>query len=399
MKILLIHNFYRIIGGECHAVLAQKRLLERYGHQVILFSEHSSDLEKASTFKRLGAATRVRGNNRICHHLQQLIREKKPDLAHVHNVFPMLSAKIYPTLKQLGVPVVQTIHNLRLICPGGLMFKNGSVCEECPSRGLQRAVARRCVQDSLIPSLLYADALRHAWSKGWFTEAIDRYLVLNNFTSNKLATAGIPRERQTILPNFVEIDQTKPAEKLPYVLYLGRLSSEKGIQTLLDAWLNLEGIELKIAGAGELEQFVKEQAAGRLKNKIEFLGYVNGEEKNRLLREAVATVLPSTCYENCPISVLESLAAGTPALVTAMGGLPDIVRHGHDGLVFPAQDPPAINEAVAQLRDNPQLAETMSANAIASAKERFSAESHYRGLMDIYNKLLGSQSRSTREAN
>jgi glycosyltransferase involved in cell wall biosynthesis len=391
MNILLIHNFYRITGGECHAVLSQQRLLEKNGHRVILYSEHSSELERASSMRRLSAAMAVRGNNRVSRNLRQLIIAEKPDLAHVHNVFPILSPKIYPTLKQQGIPVVQTIHNLRLICPGGFMFANGEICEECRHRGLQQAVARRCVQGKRIPSLLYADAIRHAWNKGWFPDAIDRYLVLNRFFGEKLTSAGIPSDRQRILPNFVDAPYSNPAEKQPYVLFLGRLSPEKGIETLLDAWSGLEGITLKIAGGGELEQLVQEQATGRLRRKIEFLGYVKGERKTRLLREALATVLPSTWYENCPISVLESLAAGTPALVSSLGGLPDLVRHGHDGLIFQPDDPGALNKAVTQLRDNPSLVSAMSANALASAKHRFSPETHYCGLMDIYGELLDNQ--------
>lgn len=392
MKILLIHNFYRITGGECHAVLSQQRLLEKKGHRVILYSAHSSDLEQIKAHNRLVAATRVRGNNRICRDLRRVIRKEKPDLAHVHNVFPILSPKIYPTLKQLGIPVVQTIHNLRLICPGGLMFTNGSVCEECLHHGLNNAVTHRCVRGGRVPSFIYADAIQRAWSKGWFTDAIDRYLVLNSFFGDKLAAGGIARSKQRLLPNFVEVPHSSPAAKKPYVLFLGRLSPEKGIGTLLDAWSTLDDVTLKIAGAGELEPLVREQAAGKLKSKVEFLGYVEAEEKARLLREAMATVTPSSWYENCPISVLESLAAGTPALVTSMGGLPDLVRHGEDGLIFPPENPTALNKAVTQLRDNSSLVATLSTNALASARERFSPNVHYRGLMNIYGELLENKS-------
>jgi glycosyltransferase involved in cell wall biosynthesis len=392
VKILLVHNFYRITGGECHAVRSQQRLLEKKGHRVILYSAHSSDLEQTTALNRLAAATRVRGNNRVCRDLQRVIREEKPDLAHVHNVFPILSPKIYPTLKQLGVPVVQTIHNLRLICPGGFMFTNGNVCEKCLHHSLNNAVIHRCVQGNRISSLVYADAIHRAWRKGWFPDAIDRYLVLNNFFGEQLTARGIARSKQRVLPNFVEIPDTGHTAKKPYVLFLGRLSPEKGIHTLLEAWSELDGITLKIAGAGELEPLVKEQAAGRLKNRIEFLGYVEAEEKTRLLREAMATVTPSTWYENCPISVLESLAAGTPALVTSMGGLPDLVRHGKDGFVFPPENSTALNKAVTQLRDNPSLVTALSANAFASAKDRFSPNVHYRGLMNIYGELLENKS-------
>jgi len=234
MRILLIHNFYRNRGGECHAVYAQQHLLEQNGHQVIPFSADSSDLMRASFGQNLLAATGVRGNNRISRDLQKLIQIEKPDLAHVHNVFPILSPKIYPILKQLGVPIVQTIHNLRMICPGGLMYTDGSVCDECQVRGLHRAVVRRCIQGKYIPSLLYANAIQHAWNRGWIPNAIDRYLVLNRFFGNKLAAAGIPRERQRLLPNFVEVSHEAPAKKKPYVLFLGRLSAEKEIQTLLE---------------------------------------------------------------------------------------------------------------------------------------------------------------------
>jgi glycosyltransferase involved in cell wall biosynthesis len=387
VKILLVHNFYNVTGGECHAVRAQQRLLEQNGHEVVAFFRENKALKAASPLTKLVAATGARENHAAMRELKRLVRRERPMLAHVHNVFPMISPSIYRHLHVLGVPVVQSVHNLRLRCPGGLMYRQGQVCEECTTRGLQRAVVNRCVQGSLATSLLYADAVSHAWRKGYFTQGIDRFIVFNDFFGAQMRAAGIPAERVSLLPNFVPTPETAVARKSPYALYLGRLSPEKGIATLLDAWLEVEGLTLKIAGGGDLSKEVERRCETELAGKAEYLGYVQGEEKQQLLRHASLSILPSECHENCPISLLESLAAGTAVVVTRMGGLPGMVKEDETGFVVEPGDAPALAEAVKRFREKPMLADVMGRSALAEARDRYGPEAHYQGLMAIYREI------------
>ena len=222
-------------------------------------------------------------------------------------MFPLLSPSVYVVLKRCGVPVVQTIQNYRFLCPNGLFFTHGRVCEECTTRGYFSAVRNRCIHDSLAASALYASAVALAWRSRNLPGNIDRYIAPSQFVADALITGGVPPSRIRICGNFVESLYTTPASKGRYFLYLGRLSAEKGVRTLLDAMQNAPGVTLKVAGRGPLEDEMKKHAAGKA---VEFLGFVSGAEKEHLIREARGMIVPSEWYENFPLSVAESLSLG-----------------------------------------------------------------------------------------
>ena len=388
MKILLIHNFYKVAGGECHAVHAQRRLLQENGHEVITFFRDSKALSSARPLEKLRTAAGVRGNHGAMGDLAHLVQRECPDVAHVHNVFPLISPLVYRVLYSFGIPVVQTVHNLRLRCPGGLMFTHGKVCEECTTSGLKRAVINRCVQGSLAASLLYADAVSHAWRSGYIEQNIDRFIVFNSFFRRQVLATGIPGKRLMTLPNFVPLPFNEVADKQPYALYLGRLSAEKGVDTLLDAWRQVDGLVLKIAGGGDLSSTVEKRCTTDLAGKVEYLGYVEGHEKQDLLRRARVFVLPSEWYENCPIALLESMAAGTAAVVTRMGGLPDMVDDGETGFVVEAGNVRALAQALQRFSDEPDLASDMGTTALLNARAKYGPAAHHAGLMAIYQSVI-----------
>jgi len=328
-------------------------------------------------------------NTRIARRLESHVFEHKPDLAHVHNVFPMLSPSVYSSLRDNSVPVVQTIHNYRFLCPNGLFYVNGRVCEACQVKGYWEAVTNRCMHGSIATSALYAAAVAWGWRGGAFRSCIDRYIALNTFTAGKLVAGGVPKEKIDICGNFVSDFADVPSAKRHYALYLGRLSSEKGLSTLLAAARLVPELPLKIAGTGPLEADLRREVGEPGMNHVELVGHVTGEVKRRLIAEALCTIVPSECHENFPLSLVESLALGTPVIASWMGGLPDLIEHGRTGLLFQAGDAEALAECLRRISDSEAGTYEMAVNALARARERFTPQRHLEQLLEIYRDAIG----------
>lgn len=397
MKILQVHNFYRTRGGECRVVEAEKRLLESHGHTVVQFVADSTSLDHMTLSQKASTFLQIPYNFQIARGLHNYVSEHKPDLAHVHNVFPMLSPAVYLALKRNHIPVVQTIHNFRFLCPNGLFYVNGSVCEACQEKGYWAAVRNRCMHGSMATSALYAAAIAWGWRSGAFGSCIDRFIVLNKFTAGKLIAAGVPEEQIRICGNFVSDFAEAPAAKQRYVLYLGRLSSEKGLSTLLAAARSVPELPLKIAGTGPLEVDLRRIVGEPGMNHVEIVGYVTGEAKRRLIAKALCTVVPSECYENFPLSGVESLALGTPVIASRIGGLPDLVEHGHTGLLFPPGDTGALAECLHRMSLRASDTCEMALNALVTARERFSPQRHLEQLLEIYSDAVRATSTAVTE--
>lgn len=385
MRILQIHNYYRTPGGECRVVDDERLLLEQHGEDVYLYSKHSKDIDTYSWWRRIRTLQQVPLNRAIVGELTDLVRRLCPDVAHVHNVFPMISVGIYDVLHALGIPVVQTVHNYRFLCPNGTFFVGGKVCEDCSTADFGPCVRKKCMHGSRVVSHYYARAISRGWSANIFPSAVTRFLALNEFTAGRLEQSGIARSSIRICPNFVTVPMGEADRKEPFALYLGRLSEEKGLWTLLKAVEMLPaGARVVIAGTGPQETMLRRYADSRLRGMVSFAGYVSGEEKFKLIRRAACVVVPSEWYENCPISVLEALACGTAVVASAIGGLPELVRNGETGCLF---DPGSVEQLAGALRsyiENPRLAVDHGVAAQRLASEQFSGEVHYRGLRAAY---------------
>jgi glycosyltransferase involved in cell wall biosynthesis len=236
----------------------------------------------------------------------------------------------------------------------------------------------------MVTSALYAAAVAWGWRGGTFRSCIDRYIALNTFTAGKLVAGGVPKEKIHICGNFVSNFAETTAMKQGYALYLGRLSAEKGLTTLLAAARLVPELPLKIAGTGPLEVDLRKALTEPGMDHIELVGYVAGEIKRRLITEALCTVVPSEWYENFPLSVVESLALGTPVIASRVGGLPELIEHGHTGLLFPAGDVEGLAECLRWISQNTSSAYELAANTVVTARERFSPQRHLDQLLAIY---------------
>ena len=220
MKILQVHNFYKIPGGECSVVRAEQQLLIKHGNSVDQFVCDSGSIDNLGVLGKIGLFLGIPYNKRIFKQMIAAIKASKPDVAHVHNVFPMMSPSVYAALKSCGVPVVQTLHNYRFLCPNGQFFVDGVVCEDCQTKGFMSAVRKRCVRGSRVTSMMYALAISRAWKSGILPNAIDKFIALNNFVADKMVSGGVPRQKIAICGNYIESAASSVADKHGYILYL-----------------------------------------------------------------------------------------------------------------------------------------------------------------------------------
>lgn len=388
MRILQVHNYYQTPGGECRVVDDERSLLSDHGEDVYLFAKQSKAIDSFSLWRRARMLQQVPDNREIVRELTSLVQKVKPDVAHVHNVFPMISVGVYEALHSLGVPVVQTVHNYRFLCPNGTFYVDGAVCEDCSTENFTPCVRKKCMRGSRIVSHYYARAISHGWITKSFSTAVTRFLALNQFTADRLQHAGITNDKISICPNFVTVPDEAAEHKEPFALYLGRLSQEKGLWTLLKSVATLpEGMQVVIAGTGPLESELRRYVDICLQGRVLFAGYVSGREKFDLIRRAACVVVPSEWYENCPISVLEALACGTAVVASSIGGLPELVCEGKSGFLFEPGSENQLTSAMNKYIQYPELAVEHGAAARLIARKYFDAEVHYRKLKDIYEDV------------
>lgn len=393
MKILQIHNYYKIRGGECSVVNMEEALLSKNGHNVQQFVRDSQNIDNMSVSGKINSFVNIPYNRRIYQDIAQTIKSDRPDIAHVHNVFPLISPSVYAALHDCNIPVVQTIHNYRFMCPNGQFFVNGHICEDCQSSGFYSALKKKCFRNNRVLSTLYAISISRMWRTGVIQKYITKYIALNYFVAKKLAVSGIPDANIEICGNFIEPLASSFSNKKNYILFLGRLSAEKGINTLLHALSKLDNVRLKIAGSGPEESNLKEQAKRYCRNNVDFLGHVSGDEKYKLIAEAQCMIVPSEWYENFPVSVMESLSLGTPVIASNIGGLPDMIEHNVTGLLFKAGDPDNLAECIKSLLSDSVRLTEMSNHATTAAKNKFSPEKHLNQLIDIYQHAITAYSR------
>ena len=325
--------------------------------------------------------------------MQRIAEEERPDVAHVHNVFPLISPALYVGLSRFRIPIVQTVHNFRLMCINGLFMRDGRICERCRDGNVISGVRFKCYRASYPLSALYAVSIGAHRRLRTFGR-IERFIALNEFVAGKMAESGIANvSKISILENFLpsplpEYRETGPRD--PYVVFMGRLSQEKGIFTLLQAMRGLKNLGLKILGAGPLAESLKTQIRAQHLDNVQLLGFVKGEDKYRILRRALCCVVPSECYENLPYAVLESAAVATPVIASRLGGLAAIISDQETGLLFTPGDSGELRKQVEFLAANPEAARRIGAQAREQVQRRHTADSHYRRLMQIYSEVMST---------
>lgn len=398
MRILIASKFFYMRGGAELVAINTRRMLQEHGHDVrVLAMSYPENMQLpeqdgfpsevclfGSLADRLRGARRMLGVGDVRKCVHQALDEFKPDVVHMHNVHSYLSPYVAEAAKKRGVRVVWTLHDYKAVCPSySCRRPDGTICEECFTR--PGAVLRhRCMKGSLPASVMaYIEARR--WSRRRLERCVDTYIAPSAFMAEKMEQAGFDRRKIEVLCNFADPDKLAtlasappagPAGE-PYFCYIGRLSYEKGVETMLQAAVQA-GVSLKVAGRGPLLETLRDRYGSR--PGVEFLGHLDAPDVAVLLRGAVASVLPSEWYENNPLGVIESLSAGTPVIGARMGGIPELIEEPKDGFTYPAFDVPALAEAMTRLLDTAFDRADMKRRAAA----RFGQAAHYARLISIY---------------
>ncbi len=391
MRIAVFHNRYIHRGGEDAAVDLDVELLLKAGHDVRLFAVDSRELGTVTDRMRAGA--NARWNGAIVARVKRFLADHPAEVGHVHNFFPILTPAVHFTLHRAGIPVVQSLHNYRLFCANGLFLRDGRPCEDCVTRGPWNAVRYGCYRDSRLQTALWADATAHHRRRGTWNDLVDRFITPGDFARRKLAAAGLPEDRIVVRPNPV-LDPGEPRFGGRGAVYVGRLSPEKGVWLLLDAWRRLGGAPLCIVGTGPEEEAMR-AAATDLPN-IRFTGLLSPEAVRKELAQASFAVIPSLSYEIAPLVASEAMAAGRPVVAAHPTALTDIVDDGRTGLHFRVGDAESLAQACRRLLTDSDEAVAMGREARQVYEERFAPDRCLDALLSIYQELIDGRSRRQR---
>jgi glycosyltransferase involved in cell wall biosynthesis len=385
MNILVAHNYYKQPGGEDQCVAAEVAMLRAHGHNVTQYSLRNESIDNMSG---LQVASRTVWSRPAYRELRDLFRTHRPEIAHFHNTFPLISPAAYYAARAENVRVVQTLHNFRLCCANGLLFRNGKVCEDCLGKWVVwPGIAHKCYRGRRDASTVVATMQMAHRGLGTWQHAVDVYIALTESSRRRLVAGGLPAGKIAIKSNFVDPDPTPGLGAGRYGVFVGRLSAEKGVDTLIEAWRHLGGtLPLKLAGDGPMAAAVHEAVTNN--NSIQWLRNVPLAAVYALVGEATFLVLPSQCYENFPRVLIEAFAKGTPVIASRLGAMAEIVDHGRTGLHFNPGDPTDLASKVRQLLAEPQQLVRMRLAARQEFNTRFGAEANHKVLMGIYARAL-----------
>ena len=379
MKILVAHNAYQHRGGEDAVVEAEVALLRSYGNEVEVYRQHNDALNHMSSAK--AAVTAVWSQDSACD-VETLCNRFHPDVIHVHNTFPLISPSLYWTANALHIPVVQTLHNFRLLCPQAIFLRDGKICEDCVGKVPWRSVTRKCYRASAMQSAVITTMLATHRAIGTYRDRVTRYIALNRFARDKYIEGGLPAERFRLKPNFVASPGKPFWLDRHGGLYVGRLSSEKGLDVLAAAARNGGAANVQVIGGGPMESLAQEAFGDR------YLGYRPLDEIMTRMGRAQFLVLPSICYENSPRTIVEAFSAGLPVIASRLGALADLVRDGVTGLLFHPGDATDLAEKIAWAEANPEQMVRMGQAARAEYEAEYTPERNYEMLMDIYDDAI-----------
>jgi glycosyltransferase involved in cell wall biosynthesis len=391
IKILQAHNYYLQAGGEDTVFESDVALLRSHGHEVITYIENNARIP-AIPPARLAMQTVWSGDS--YNKILKLIDREKPDIVHFHNTFPLISPAAYYACRKAGVPVIQSLHNPRLMCPAASFYRDNKNCIECLGKRLPYpGVIYACYHHSRIQTAVTATMLAGHRIHGTWNNMVDKYLVASTFYRDLFIRAGLPEDKVLIKPHFVEsAPPLDPDRRMgEYALFIGRLDPEKGIRVLLEAWKNVD-IPLKIRGSGQLEAEVRRFIEQDHSKNIEIIDRLTKEDLGLLIERARFLIWPTeSYYETFGFVAVESYARGVPVIGSRIGVNAEIVQDGRTGLHFTAGDPADLAAKVKWAWEHPEQMRAMGRNALDEYEAKYTPERNYRLLLDIYQSTLHSR--------
>lgn len=395
--VLNVSQNYYVRGGSDRYFFVLAELLERHGHRVIPFSTRQAKnlptpwdryFPPGVDFEHPG----VKGVMRFIYSrpaaraMERLLSEHRPDVAHLHIYYGQLTASILAPLRAAGVPIVQTLHDFKLVCPVYSLLSHGEICEACQGHQFWRATTRRCNRGSLARSAL-SSVETYVSHRFGAVSAIDRFIAVSNFQRDKFIELGVPAQKVTTVHNFADTGEIAP-ESTPgdYLLYFGRIERLKGIMTLAEAARRAPHLPLVIAGRGEAQDELAAFVAEHRLSNVQLVGFQQGADLERLIRGSIATLCPSEGYDNCPMAILESYSYARPVIGTKMGGIPELIVDGQDGYVVPPRDADALADRLDALYRDRRRAVEMGQAGRAKVEQEFNSEIHYQRVAEVYRQ-------------
>ena len=396
LKIISVHNHYLMAGGEDQVFESEARLLRERGHEVTQVEEQNAYPD--SVWKKIGIAVDCVWSRRWHREFRALLQKMRPDVVHIHNFFPRISPAIYYACRREGVPVVQTLHNYRLICAGAELYRDGKVCEECLDHSVLRGVRYGCYQGSKLGTAvltLMVDVHRRA--RTW-SNMVDCYIALTEFSRRKLIAGGLPADRIRVKPNFVLPDPGAKSGRGEYALFVGRLVQSKGVSMLLEAWKQLPTTPLHVVGDGPCRQQIESaQKPGALPS-LTYRGQLPRAETLHAMKNARFLIFPSEWYEGFPVTIAEAFACGVPVVGSRLGAMQEIISDGVTGLHFHAGDIQDLRSKMQWAWDHPAEMEEMGRRARQEFERKYSAEQNILLLEDAYDFAMTSRHKQVKLA-
>ena len=386
MTPLLVHNAYQQPGGEDTVFRAEAGLLRKQGHTVVQYCDENARANDMGSLKLAGDAVWSIGAQRK---ISAILREQRPTIAHFHNTFMLISPAAYYACHAADIPVVQTLHNYRLVCPAAIFYRDGEVCEDCIGRMVPwSAIIHGCYRQSraastVVTAMLAVHNLLRTWSR-----RVDIYIALSEFARRKFVEGGLPAEKIVVKPNFLENDPGVRQGAGVHALFVGRLTEEKGLWTLLRAWRALKHIPLKIAGDGPLKTKVAEFVQQENLTQVQVLGQRSRAEVLALMKQARFLVFPSEWYEGFPLTIAEALACAVPVIASRLGALPEIVEDGRTGFHFTTGGADDLAAKAAWAWRHPDELAVMGQRAREMYRQNYTAERNYDMLMNVYRLAI-----------
>ena len=383
MKVMMAHNTHLIPGGEDESFAQESKLLQEHGNDVIPYIRDNKVICNLPLWK---VGLRTLWSVKDYQSARCLIKNEKPDILHVQNTFPLISPAIFYAAHHEGIPTVLSLRNYRLYCLNSYFFRDGKVCEKCINQCIPLSGIRyKCYRDSLPGSVVAASmVMLHRWL-GTYQNQVDAFISLTDFAKEKFASHGIPDHKIYVKSNFVASPPIFSQNRKNFFLYVGRLSPEKGIQVLLNAWKKLgQDVHLKLIGSGPLENLVKE-AVGRHSN-IEYLGQRPVEEVYCLLSQAHALIFPSLWYEGMPRTIIEAFSQSTPVIASKLGAMETMVEHQITGLHFQPGNSESLAKEICWFLDNQHRANIMRKAVEKDFQSKYEAKNNYYQLIEVYKQ-------------
>lgn len=405
MKILNINKFYYRKGGSEAYYFALADLLRENNHEVIPFSmkdnknyetKYSKYFIENISYENMGIKEKAINGAKLIYSFEakkkvkNIVNDNTPDIAHLHIFQHQLSPSILKEIKKNGTYVVNTVHDLKVICPNYKMLNDGEICEKCKSDKFINCFKSKCIKGSTVNSMLNTiEAYTHRILKSY--DYVDKFICPSEFYMNKFIEFGIPKEKVVHIPNFVDVSKFNPNyEHEDYFVYFGRLSEEKGINTLIKSMKYVNKSKLIIVGTGPIEKELKEFVVKENIKNVEFVGFKTGNELENIIKKSRFIVIPSEWYENAPMSIIEAMAYGKAVLGSNIGGIPEFIENNHTGMIFNTKDEIDLASKINHLINEEKQTVEMGKNARIRAEKLYDKTVHYEKIMDLYNEVMNS---------